>query len=604
MRKIFLNSISFVFLAGLLLTAYPVQGQRKTPVKKKVTTVSKTKLPAKSTSATKSVNVQSTVSSQTVVPNPATQDLLTRIETNTSIYHRELTRALTLSNLNGTDSESMINAYIADFENATKTLRSRVNSGNDSTADVQDVLSRAEFIQGFLRDNALTPAVQNQWKLLTDNLTTLANSYKVSWNINANPIQNNQSSQQTNQPNQNNQTTPGNQPNNYPVNQPNYQNNQPRNNYSNARFDLMLTGTYRLNESQSDNVSAVLDKTLNNTSNNQTAPSQSDRMRRDLERRLASPEMVVIEKINNDVTIASNLSPQVTVTADNTTRTEMSPNGRNMSVKAGTISNSLEISYQGDRVNDFFLTFMPVQNQQLRVTRRLYLENQDRTVTVTSIYDKILPTADFTVINNNLNTGQFNRNRPNNPVNRSESYSENYVIPNGTQLVAVSETLLSTQTANEGERFRMQITTPTQYAGAIIEGYLSNTQQSAQVADRAQITFNFEKIRLLNGTTHPFSGFIDLVRLPDGNTVRVTSQPVNNANQPRPQTTRSGVGGALGAILGAIVSGGQNAPVETGLANGTGSGTIILRGQNNIDLPSGSEFRIITSVPATPAANN
>jgi hypothetical protein len=317
--------------------------------------------------------------------------------------------------------------------------------------------------------------------------------------------------------------------------------------------------------------------------------------------------MLVIDKRSNEVTIASSQSPQVTFAADNVARTEVNPNGRNVSVKAAALSNVLEISYEGDRMNDFFLTFMPVDNGQLRVTRRLYLEDRDQTVTITSVYDKILPTADFSVVRTNPNVGQYNPNNPNNAANPDAAISNDFVIPNGTPLTAVLNSAFSTNSVREGDRFTMEVRSPAQYSGAIIEGYVSNTQQSTRVANRAQVTFNFDKIQLRNGRTHRFSGLIDLIRLPNGDTVSVINEAAGgDVRQPARQTARPGIGGALGALIGAVLSGGQNAPAETpaNTAAGTGSGTINLQGQNNLDLQSGSEFRIISSAPAAPRAGN
>src|SRR5213075_3059068 len=57
------------------------------------------------------------------------------------------------------------------------------------------------------------------------------------------------------------------------------------------RTGTRLTGTYRLNSSQSDDVSTAIDRSIAYYSND-----QRDTVRRTLERRLASPEMIAIDK--------------------------------------------------------------------------------------------------------------------------------------------------------------------------------------------------------------------------------------------------------------------------------------------------------------------
>lgn len=524
MRKSFLNVISFFVLAITFSTVYSVQAQVR---------------------AYRVANRQVSV-------------LISRIETRTDTFRRQFDRSLDNSSINGTQSENSIASYITDFENATDNLRRKFDSNQSVAADVQEVLNRASFIDGFMRDYRLNVRAQNQWNLLRTDLNTLAGYYNVRWNWNA---MNNQGNQ----------------------------------------FTMMLTGTYRLNLNQSDNVANVINSSLGNTST--SSVNRDDRMRRNLERRLASPEMLVIDKMNNRVTIASNLSPQVSFDADGVTRTETNPNGRSVSVKAVSLSSGLEISYQGDRTNDFFLTFMPLRNGQLRVTRRLYVENRNETVTVNSVYDKISQTADYSRVNTNMTSGQYGSGQG--QYGTSTSIVNDFLISNGTPVVAVLRSNLSTQTANEGDRFTMEVRSPSQYSGAIIEGYLSNTQKSGRVSGRAQVSFNFDTIQLRNGSKYRFSGIIDQVRNANGDLVSVNNEGVvRDGNQTTRTATRAGIGAALGAIIGAIAGGGSGAAIGAGVGAGAGAGTVILQGRDNLELQTGSEFRITSSAPGNLRAYN
>lgn len=483
--------------------------------------------------------------------------LLKRIEQRADIFKQSVNRSLDQSTLNNTNSEDSINRYITDFETATDRLRQKFESHQSVDADAQEVLTRAQVIDGFMRDQRLGYRPTSQWNLLRTDLSTLATYYGVSWNWNS-PVTN--------------------------------QNNQ---------FTAMLTGTYQLNNSQSDNVSNIIDSSLRTTGNVTT--DQNDRMRRSLERRLTPPEMLAIENRNNQVTIASNLSPQVTFAADGVKRTETSPNGRTVSVRATTLSSGVEVSYEGDRTNDFYLTFMPMNNGQLRVTRRLYLMDRNQTVTVNSVYDRISQTADFSKVNSS-NTAQYN---PNYPSSTTSGVSSNdFVVPNGTQVVAVLNSTLSTSTMKDGDRFTMQVNSPSQFSGAVIEGYVSNVQRSGRISGRAETTFNFETIQLSNGNRYRFSGIIDQVRQSNGDIVSVNNEgAVRDSSQTNRTITRSGIGAALGAIIGAITGGGSGAAIGAGVGAGAGAGTVILQGRDNLELRTGAEFRITSSAPGNLRSN-
>jgi hypothetical protein len=344
-------------------------------------------------------------------------------------------------------------------------------------------------------------------------------------------------------------------------------------------FDNRLTGTYRLNTGLSDNVTTVVERaTLNANAN------QRDRMRRTLERRLQAPESLTLEKRGQQVTMSSPNGQPVTLDADGVKRTETSPNGRTVSTSITGTNRDLTINYEGDRMNDYFVTFTPANNGQLRVTRRVYLENQNDTVTATSVYDKISPTPSWNTAGYPVNTG-------NDPVN-------GFLIPNNTRLVARLDNPLSTRAYQDGDRFTMTVNSPGQYRDAVIEGRIIG-EKSGVLSGRASMSLSFDTIRLRNGQTYRFAGIVDQVRDTNGNTVSVNNEgSIRDDSQTTKTVTRAGIGAALGALIGAIAGGGKGAAIGAGVGAGAGAGTVILQGRDNLDLAAGSEFSITATAPS------
>ena len=225
-----------------------------------------------------------------------------------------------------------------------------------------------------------------------------------------------------------------------------------------------------------------------------------------LVRRLSSPDMIAIDKRNRAVTIASTLSPQVTFQADGVARTETTNNGRSIRVTASESYNGVSITTEGDRINDFYVSFMPMNNGQLRVVRRVYLENRNETITVSSVYDKTNNSAQWSMVNNG-NVGGNNGN------------TNDFYIPNGTRLTAVLQNAVNTKDSQNGDRITLEVTSPSQYDGAIIEGRVANTEKSGRVSGRATVSMEFDTIRLRNGQTYRFAGFIDSVKAVNGDNV-------------------------------------------------------------------------------------
>ena len=474
------------------------------------------------------------------------QTLLARIEQRTDAFRRSFDRSIDNSRRDGTRSEDNITQYVTDFENATDSLRRNFDERDSIAGDVEEVLRRASAIDQFIRTNRVGNASERQWNLLRSDLNTLSGYYRVSWDWNN-------------------------------VNTPVYGN-----------IDTRLTGTYRLNVSQSDNVNNIVDRAL--TSGRINA-NQRDRIQRNLERRLTPPDVLAIEKLGQNVTVSSSMSPQIAFSADNVARSETNANGRTVQTRATATNNEVTINYEGDRINDFYVSFAPINNNQLRVTRRVYLENSNTTVTANSIYDKTDNVARWSSTNNNGNYSGNNGNTGN---------LNDFVIPNNTRVTAVLRNMIDTKVTQNGDRFQLEVTSPSQYNGAVIEGRIVNADSSGRVSGRANLSMEFDTIRLRNGQSYRFAGFIESVKAANGDNVAVNNEgTVRDSNQTTKTVTRAGIGAALGAIIGAIAGGGQGAAIGAAVGAGAGAGTVILQGRDNIQLDQGSEFTITATAPNT-----
>ena len=501
------------------------------------------------------------VNAQVRVDDGQMRAVLTRIENKTDTFKRQLDSSLDRRWWNSTSRDENVQAFVTDFENATDRLKQRYDANRAIDSDVSDVLTRAAYIDRFMARNQLSRQAESQWTNLRYDLNTLARLYNVSWNWNQNlPV-----------------WSPWNPPIDNDVNA--------GNNRTGRRFDNRLTGTYRLNTSLSDNVMNVLDRSLGYYST-----GDRDRVRRNLERRLQSPEMIAIEKNGSSVTLASSNAPQVTFTADGRPQTERNARGRVITTTAtADRQDGFAINYTGERANDFYVSFMPTRDGQLRVTRRVYLENRNDQVTVTSVYDKIEDTAMWNRVFNGSYAGGGNNGYGN---------TDRFLVQNGTQMIATLRNPIDTNVSQVNDRVLLDVTTPERYRGAVIEGRISNVDRSGRLSGRANLSFDFDTIRMPNGQTYRFAGIIDGVTSSDGNRVSVNNEgTVRDRNQTTRTATRAGIGAALGALIGAIAGGGQGAAIGAAVGAGAGAGTVLIQGRDNIRLSEGTTFTITATSP-------
>ncbi|HEU4597904.1 MAG TPA: hypothetical protein VFS10_22440 [Pyrinomonadaceae bacterium] len=475
------------------------------------------------------------------------RQLIRRIENRTDTFRASVDTALDRSRYDGTRAENNINTFIRDFEAATDLLRDRFNSRNSATGDVENVLRRATYIDDFMRRNNLTQRAENQWSLLRTDLNTLASAYSVAWNWDTNTLP----------------STGG------PI-------------YTAAG----LTGTYRLDPSRSDDARDVATRATSRLPVN-----QRQRVFDNIMTRLESPDMLAIQRQGMSVTIASSRAPQTTFDADGRERREQLPNGSASRVTARLTGERLTVSSAGDRATDFNVTFEPTDGgRSLLVTRQIWNDRLGTgPVFVRNVYNRTSDVAEWNIYNGGSGY----------PSQIGTQPSGDFIVPNGQTLVATLNTDLSTRSSQVGDRFTMTVRQPSQFEGAIIEGRVTNVSRSGRITGRADMAFNFDTIRLRNGQTYSFAGFIESARGMNGEVVRVDNEGVSDDDS-RGETTaqRGAIGAAVGAIIGAIAGGGKGAAIGAIVGAGAGAGSVYVQGREDLELLSGSEVTIRASAPA------
>ena len=131
----------------------------------------------------------------------------------------------------------------------------------------------------------------------------------------------------------------------------------------------------------------------------------------------------------------------------------------------------------------------------------------------------------------------------------------------------------------------------------MIEGYLTRVERSGRVTGSPEIGFEFDTIRLRNSGTYDFSGYIEQVRTPNGDKVKVDNEgSVKEKNGQTERTVlRGGIGAAIGAIIGGIAGGGKGAAIGAAVGAGAGAGSVIVQGRDDLQLDNGTEFTIHTT---------
>jgi hypothetical protein len=167
--------------------------------------------------------------------------------------------------------------------------------------------------------------------------------------------------------------------------------------------------------------------------------------------------------------------------------------------------------------------------------------------------------------------------------------TNNNTIPAGVRLSTTLDQTLGTKTSKAGDFFTATVSsslyatngTIVVPAGAKIEGHVTALDDSDNPTEPALIRLNFDRIRF-NGTSYPFAAAI------------VQSNPVQSSNTTSSDKTKQIViGGAVGAAIGGLLSGGDLKNIVIGGALGAAAGSIVSLGTEvNATLPAGSQMTV------------
>jgi hypothetical protein len=361
-----------------------------------------------------------------------------------------------------------------------------------------------------------------------------------------------------------------------------------------------LTGTYKLDISRSENTREIADRAIGNGNARNNRGSQGD-----LENKLESPEQITIDIRGNQVTLASSRAAPISFTADGRDRSETS-NGKTTRVRATLRGQELTVSSLGGD-NDFTVVFTSIEiGNAMRVTRRITTDYLSQTVFAESIYqktDSVARLGDSGSLSGDT-SGDYSssdqedtrNNYPNNYPTTTTRRTGEFVVPNGTILTGILENDIDAGVSQTGDRFRMTVQTPNEYRGAVVEGYLMGINRSGKVSGRSQISFNFERIKLSNGQTYDFAGFLQSVTDENGKTVYVdTEGTAKGKDQTRETVKRGGIGAGLGALIGVIAGGGKGAAIGAIIGGGAGAGSVVLEGKDDLKLRKGSSITVQSS---------
>lgn len=163
------------------------------------------------------------------------------------------------------------------------------------------------------------------------------------------------------------------------------------------------------------------------------------------------------------------------------------------------------------------------------------------------------------------------------------------LVPVGTNLKIRLEDTLSSKSSRVGDRFTATVLDPVRFNESTVSGHVSSINKSGKIKGRTSMNLAFDSIRMRDGRSGTLHGYITRVYGSDAG--RADNEGgVESGSRTKQTVKRSAIGGAGGAILGAIVGGGKGAAIGLILGGAGGAGSLAVQGSKELKLESGTEL--------------
>jgi hypothetical protein len=166
-------------------------------------------------------------------------------------------------------------------------------------------------------------------------------------------------------------------------------------------------------------------------------------------------------------------------------------------------------------------------------------------------------------------------------------------LPSGTTVDVRLDNEIGTKSSKVGDTFSATVENAVVAsngvtavpAGSRIYGKVTGLDNSDRVGEPAAIKIDFERI-VVDGVSRPFYA-----------KVTATNLATRGADSRDETLKKAGVGAAAGAVLGAILSGGDLDKILLGGALGAAAGTVISLGTGDVEgvLPAGTTMQLTTT---------
>ena len=171
------------------------------------------------------------------------------------------------------------------------------------------------------------------------------------------------------------------------------------------------------------------------------------------------------------------------------------------------------------------------------------------------------------------------------------------IIPRDTEIIVELLEDVNTERNREGDKFTARIVSPTEIAGATIEGRVSKITKPGRLKRRSEMLLSFDRVILNEARWSNFNAVLTEVLPSKGDNVKLVDNEgvAVGKHSYKEDSVKVGAATGTGLIIGTIAGGPVGAAVGAGVGAAFGVGAVVIERGKHIKLNRSQQLRVKTS---------
>ncbi len=171
------------------------------------------------------------------------------------------------------------------------------------------------------------------------------------------------------------------------------------------------------------------------------------------------------------------------------------------------------------------------------------------------------------------------------------------VIPRDTELMLELQEDMSTERSRPGDKFTAKVVSPSEIAGATIEGRIAKITAPGRIKRRSELSLSFDRIVLSEARWSNFSATLTEVMPVKGDNIKLVDNEGTAIGKGslKSDAIKIGASTGTGLVVGAVVGGPVGAAVGAGVGAAFGVGAVVIERGKHIRLNRNQQVRIKTA---------